>query len=318
MAIEERDSAATAPWLQTSQSDQPGLSIERMPGLVFALQQFALGVAEALGPLCKASSPGTVDEVKPTSLFGLVGECEGLTSAVMHSAQLDARMLLIFDRGIADTLVAAVFGEEAGTDRGAATPGRPSRPRTGIENSLIAELARSLGKALDKGFAQIASLALTFERLETLVDVYPLGRRDMPAVAARLTIDTPGGSTPLIVLLPQTLLAPIRKNLSFDPGSETSMADPRWTRQMEVGVTKARIAVTAVLDELEMTLGDIADLAVGKVLNLHGAGMGRVRLECAGREMFWCKLGNGEGRYSLEIEDSIEPESDPTEAARVH
>jgi hypothetical protein len=34
--------------------------------------------------------------------------------------------------------------------------------------------------------------------------------------------------------------------------------------------------------------------------------------------MFWCKLGNGEGRYSLEIEDTIEQESDPTEAARVH
>lgn len=318
MAIEERDSSATAPWLHGPQSDQPGLSIERMPGLVFALQQFALGVAEALGPLCKASSPGTIDEVKPTSVFALIGECEGLTSAVLHSAQLDARMLLIFDRRIADTLVTAIFGDEAGTDGGAAAPARPSRPRTAIENSLIAELARSLGRALDKGFAQNASLGLTFERLETLVDVYALGRRDMPAVAARLTIDTPGGSTPLILLLPQTLLLPIRKNLSFDPGGETSMSDPRWTRQMEVGVTKARIAVTAVLDELEMTLGDIADLAVGKVLNLHGAGMGRVRLECAGREMFWCKLGDGEGRYSLEIEDPIEAERDPAEAAHVH
>ncbi len=318
MAIEERDSAATAPWLQSPQPDQPGLSIERMPGLVFALQQFALSVSEALTPLCKASTPGTVDEVKPTSVFALIGECEGLTSAVLHSAQLDARMLLIFDRRIVDTLVAAVFEDEAGANRETATPARPNRPRTGIETSLVAELARSLGKALDRGFAQIASLALTFERLETLVDAYALGRRDMPAVAARLTIDTPGGPTPLIVLLPQTLLLPIRKNLSFDPGSETSMSDPRWTRQMEVGVTKARVAVTAVLDELEMTLGDVADLAVGKVLNLHGAGMGRVRLECAGREMFWCKLGNGEGRYSLEIEDTIEQESDPTEAARVH
>ena len=87
---------------------------------------------------------------------------------------------------------------------------------------------------------------------------------------------------------------------------------------MEVGVTKARIAVTAVLDELEMTLGDVAEFAVGQVLNLHGAGMGRVRLECAGREMFWCKLGQGEGRYSLEIEEPVEQEGDAVEAASVH
>jgi len=133
-----------------------------------------------------------------------------------------------------------------------------------------------------------------------------------------LTIDTPGGPTALIVLLPQTLLSPMRKNLSFDPSGEALASDPRWMRQMEVGVTKARIAVTAVLDELEMTLGEIADLAVGQVLNLHGAGMGRVRLECAGHEMFWCKLGQGEGRYSLKIEEPIEQESDPVEAASVH
>ncbi len=313
MAIEERDSAAMASWLQGPQSDHLGLSIERMPGLAFALEQFVLNVPQALSPLCKASSSGTIDEMKAANLFELIGECEGLTAAVLHSAQLDARMLLIFDQRIVDTLVVAVFGGEA-----AATQARPNRPRTAIEAALFDELARSLGKALDKGFAEIANLALTFERVETLVDVHALGRRDMPAVAARLTIDTPGGPAAVIVLLPQTLLLPIRKSLSFDPGGKTSAPDPRWTRQMEVGVAKARIAVTAVLDELEMTLGDVADLAVGQVLNLHGAGMGRVRLECAGREMFWCKLAQGEGRYSLEIEEPIEQEIDPVAAASVH
>ena len=314
MAIEERDGAATTSWLQGAQSDHPGLSIGRMPGLAFALEQFALGVPGTLSPLCKASSSGAIDEMKETNLFEFLGECEGLTAAVLNSAQLDARLLLIFDRGIADTLVVAILGGEAGANRDAATPTRPDRPRTGIETGLLEALARSLGNALNQGFAQVANLDLTFERLETLVDVHALGRRDMSAVAAGLTIDTPGGPAAFMVLLPQTFLLPIRKSLAVDPGGGASTPDPRWTRQMEVGVTKARIAVTAVLDELQMTLGDVADLAVGRVLNLHGAGMGRVRLQCAGREMFWCKLAQGEGRYSLEIEEPIEPESDDAAA----
>jgi flagellar motor switch protein FliM len=33
--------------------------------------------------------------------------------------------------------------------------------------------------------------------------------------------------------------------------------------------------------------------------------------------MFWCKLGRGEGRYSLEIEEPIEQEDDSLEAAAV-
>jgi flagellar motor switch protein FliM len=277
-----------------------------------------LNAPEALATLFKAHSSGTIDEIKPTSLFEFIGGCEGRTAAVLHSGQLDTRLLLIFDRGIVDTLVTSVFAGDAASDRAAAAPARPNRTLTNIEAGLVAELAQRLGQALDKGFAQVVSLAVAFERLETLVDVYALGRRDMPAVAAQLTIETPGGRIVLTVLMPQTLLAPIRKSLSFDPESETSTSDPRWTRQMEVGVTKARVGVTAVLDELEMTLGDIADLAVGQVLRLHGAGMGRVRLECGGREMFWCKLGQGEGRYSLEIEEPIELESDPVEAAFVH
>jgi flagellar motor switch protein FliM len=315
MAIEEHDSAATTPWRQTPQPDHSGLSIERMPGLVFALGQFALNVTEALASLCAGHSLGTVNEMEPKDLFEFLGDHEGRTAAVLHSAQLDARLLLIFDAHIADTLVNAVFGGEAAAIREAAEPARPSRPLTGIETNLIAELARSLGKALDRAFAEIASLELTFERLQTLIDVYALGRRDTQALAARLTIETRAGPTNLLVLLPQALLLPIRQNLSFDPGRQPSMSDPGWTRQMKVGVTKARVVVTAVLDEVEMTLGEIADLAVGQALALHGAGMGRVRLQCAGREMFWCKLGRGEGRYSLEIEEPIEPESDSLEAA---
>ena len=317
MATEERDSAATARWLQTPQPDHPGLSIERMPGLAFALGQFVLDIPEALAPLCKGHCLGTINETKLANLFDFLRDCEGLTAAALLSAQLDARLLLIFDAGVVDTLVNLVFRGEAASDGEAAKQARPDRPLTGIETSLVAELARSLGKALNRAFAEIASLELTFERLQTLIDVYALGRRDMQAVATRLTIETPAGPTNLVVLLPQTLLAPIRKNLSFDPSIQLSTPDPGWTRQMKVGVTKAPIAVTAVLDELEMTLGEIADLAVGQVLGLHGAGMGRVRLQCAGREMFWCKLGRGEGRYSLEIEEPIEQEGGALEAAPV-
>jgi flagellar motor switch protein FliM len=311
MPIEDRDIATTAPWLQTSQSD---LSIERMPGLGFAIEQFALNISEALAPLYKASWSGTIDEIKSTTVFQLVGQSEGLTAAVLRCTGTDTRLLLIFDQQVVGALVAAVFGGE----QGAVAPTPANRPPTGIETSLLAELARCLGKALDKGFAQIASLALSFERLETLEDAYALGRRDMPAAVAKLAIETSAGSTTLTVLLPQTLLLPIRKNLSFDPGGDALASDPRWKQQMEARVTKTRVTVTAVLDVFEMTLGDIADLAIGQVLNLHGAGMGRVRLECAGREMFWCKLGDGDGRYALEVEEGIEPESDIVAAASIH
>ena len=316
MALDDHDGATSARWLRNPQPDHCELAIERLPGLVYVLEQFRLNAPEELAPLCKAQS-GTIDEIKASSLFELIGEHKGLNAAVLRCPSLDARLLLIFDERVVDTVVAAVFGGELAAEVGGAALARTDRPRTGVDSALLAALARYLGQALDKGFSPAANLGLTFEGLETLVDLYALGRRDMPAVAARLTIATSAGPLVVTALLPQTLLAPIRKNLSIDPGGEIATADPRWSRQLQVGVTKARVALTAVLDEVEMTLGDVAKLAVGQVLTLRGAGMGRVRLECAGREMFWCRLAQGEDRYSLEIEEPIEPEADAVEAARL-
>jgi flagellar motor switch protein FliM len=282
-----------------------------MPGLAYALEQFALNAPEELAPLCKARATGQVDAIESSSLFDLIGKRQGLIAAVLRSAQFDARLLLVFEPSIVETVVCAVFGGDSRSSERR----RAERPPTGIETALIAQLSRHLTAALEKGFAPAAILGLDFERLETISDVYALGRRDMPAVAARVTIDTAAGPAPVTMLTPQSLLAAMRKALSLDPNGEVATADPRWTRQLEVGVSKARVPVTAVLDEVEMTLGDIAALSVGKVLNLQAVGAGRVRLECAGRKVFWCRLMQGEDRYSLEIEEPIEAEAEAVEAA---
>ena len=54
-----------------------------------------------------------------------------------------------------------------------------------------------------------------------------------------------------------------------------------------------------------MSLGDIANFRVGKVLPLQCNDFTAIRLQCSGRGMFTCKLGQGDGRYRLEIESPI-------------
>jgi flagellar motor switch protein FliM len=306
----ERESAASAPWLQGAQLDSAGQAIERLPGVVFAFEQFALNIPAAAGSLLKLESAPTLEAIRPESLFTSLGESQGKLASVLHSVTLDARMMLIFDHKIAESLIATVFGDES-VSLGERSPRAP----TTIELHLVAELARRLAGALEAAFDGFTGLELRLERLERLADTYALGRRDGPAVEARLTLESRVGPLALVVLAPQAALAPLRKQLATEPGAESGGGDPRWARQLEQGVARARVAVSAVLDELPMSLGDIAALSPGQVLTLHGSGMGRVRLECEGREMFWCKLGQGDGRYSLEIEAAVEPEDNSIESA---
>ena len=78
-----------------------------------------------------------------------------------------------------------------------------------------------------------------------------------------------GGACEGLVLLPQAFLLPFRNELAHDPDAETQAGDRRWSRLMEFGVQQTRLPVTAILEEVPMSLGDIANFRVGGLLSLE-------------------------------------------------
>jgi flagellar motor switch protein FliM len=301
--------------LKSAMLEHSGFSVERMPGLAAALEHFIAEAQHTITPLAPGvPSGGTVEGVRATTLFQAISDCAGLTAVIYANDEPEARILVALDERIDDLIVASIFGESISTEREDDPEDKALRPRTAIETALLEEFARALGRALDAGFAPLASLALTFERLVMLKDAFALGRRDMPAAAARFSLPMNGGACEGLALFPQSLLMPLRKELERDHAAETAAVDPRWSSLMETGVKKTQLPVTAILEEVPMSLGDIANLRVGGILHLQSSNFDAVRLECSGRGMFLCKLGQGEGRYRLEVESPIA--QDPGAAAR--
>jgi flagellar motor switch protein FliM len=292
--------------------EHSGLPVERMPGLVAALEGFIAEAPQRLAPLVNRSlGGGTIEPAQPTTLFQAIGDCAGLTAAIYASEEPEARMLIALDERIDDLIVASIFGESVTP---AVEDEEAPRPRTPIETALVEEFARALGRALEGGFAPAARLSLAFEGLATLEGEHALGRRDMPAAAARFSLPMAGGACEGMVLLPQSLLAPFRKELERARAAEAPAADRRWSNSMESEVKQTRLPVTAILEQLSMSLGDVANFTVGTLLPLRSGDFESVRLECAGRGMFLCKLGQGDGRYRLEIETPIAEPPDPIPA----
>ena len=54
----------------------------------------------------------------------------------------------------------------------------------------------------------------------TLSDVHALGRRDTPAAAARFSLPMHGGACEGLVLLPQPLMLPFRKELERERAAD--------------------------------------------------------------------------------------------------
>jgi flagellar motor switch protein FliM len=298
--------------LRGAMLEHSGLVVERMPGLAAALELFAADATSRLAPLVGASSAeAAIEPPRSTALFQAIGDCAGLTAAVYACAEPEARALIALDERIDELLVDAIFGESVSTDLAGGASSNLERARTAIETALTEEFSRALGMALERGFASVAPISLAFERLVTLTDPFALGRRDLPAAAARFSLAIAGASCECLILLPQTLLLPFRKELEQDLTKEPSSGDRRWSSSLETGVKQTRLPVVAVLEETPMTLGEIAALRVGAILPLGSSHFDAVRLECGGRGMFLCRLGQGEGRYRLEVASPIAQPADP-------
>ena len=294
---------------QGAMLEHSSLAVERMPGLGAALNRF---IAEA--PLCLSSliaslSPGSIEEARATTQFRAIEDCSGLTAVIYATAEPAARLMIALDERIDHLIVSSIFGE-VGADVPTETASQSRRPRTAIETALIEAFARALGEALEAAFAPLAPIRLSFERLQALSDPFALGRRDCEAVAARFSLQMNGGACEGLVLLPQAFLLPFRSQLAHDPDAQAPAADRRWSRLMEFGVQQARVPLTAILEEVPMSLGEIANLRVGGLLSLQSNDFNAIRLDCSGRGMFSCRLGQADGRYRLEIESPVAPGSD--------
>jgi flagellar motor switch protein FliM len=302
-ATQELDHGARR--LQGAMLEHPSLAIDRMPGLGFALNRFIAEAPARLSSLIARPSGGAVEDVRATTLFQAIGECSGLTAAIYESVEPEARLMIALDERIDSLIVSSIFGEAVGAESPGKSGSEAQRPRTAIEAALLEGFARALGEALEAAFAPLVRVTLGFERIETLKDPFALGRRDGEAAAARFTLSMSGSVWQGLLLLPQAFLLPYRAELAHDPEAEAPAADRRWSRLMEVGVQQTRLPVTAVLEEVSMSLGDVANFEAGGLLPLQCNDFTAIRLECSGRGMFTCKLGQADGRYRLEVDKPI-------------
>jgi flagellar motor switch protein FliM len=295
--------------LQGAMLEHSSLAIERMPGLGAALNRFIAEAPLRLSLLIARPSSGSIEEARATTQFQAIEDCSGLTAAVYATADPAARLLIALGERIDELIVSSIFGDFV-ADVPADTASESRKPRTAIETALIEAFARALGEALEAAFAPLAPIALAFERLQTLSDPFALGRRDGEAAAARFSVEMNGGVCEGLVLLPQAFLLPFRSQLAHDPDAEAPAADRRWSRLMEIGVQQTRLPLTAILEEVPMSLGDVANFRVGGLLALQCNDFTAIRLDCSGRGMFSCKLGQADGLYRLEIERPIAQGSD--------
>lgn len=279
--------------------ESAGFAVERLPALRAVFEDLAATCAECLEETTSEAVTIAAAAVMPGKADLILAHHTGnAVFSLVHAPEWKSRLVIGLSRSFVFTLTELQFGGD-----GAETPLQDDRPFTAIETHLATTFLGKVTAALQSALTPVASVNLSVERSETRLDPIVLGKAT-PVIVTTLALQTIGRGGVLFVIIPQTALMPFRGNLARDPAQPRPPHDPIWSEQFGAQVSRTQLRLNARLANHQLTLGDIAKLKVGDVLPLDTVAGSRIQLECNGRTLFWCDLGQSEGRYQVRVERS--------------
>ncbi|MCJ2076018.1 FliM/FliN family flagellar motor switch protein [Methylobacterium sp. E-041] len=286
--------------------DAAGLSLDRLPMLHVILDRIATYSADQLRHFAASPIYFSLSDVTSQRLGDILDPYESNAIAgIFHAPEWDSHVLVGFDRDFIFTIIEVLLGSD-----GSEPPSDEERNFSNIELRAAQLIFDQIGKAMQASFALVASTPFALERIETRMDFAVIGRRNNQAVVARFLLQALNRGGEMFIIIPQTVLNPMRQSLARVRVGEASARDSRWTKQMVGEVQKTSVSLRAILEEKYLSLGEIADLKVGQILNLQATPRSLVKLEGNEQGLFWCDVGQADGSVVLRIDSFIDQEQE--------
>jgi flagellar motor switch protein FliM len=286
--------------------DAAGLSLDRLPMLHVIFDRMSTSCAEHLRHMAASPMYYSLSGLESGRVTEILEMYEAnAVAGIFHAPEWDSHILIGFDRDFIYTMVEVLFGSD-----GSEPPVEEARGFSSIELRMAQTLFEQVAKALQASFSLVVDTKFKLERIETRMDFAVIGRRNNQAVAAKFLLQALNRGGEMFVIIPQSVLNPMRKALSHVVTGESTGRDPRWMQQIATEVKKTEVNLTAVLEERFLSLGEIADLKIGDVIELQATPRTRVKLESNQQGLFWCHIGQSEGSYVLKVDELIDQEKE--------
>ena len=306
-------SAATQALRDDKLLDSTGITIDRLPMLQVIFDRLATGCADAVRQMSSSPAYFSLAGVQSQRIGdALNSHAYNAIAGIFHAREWDARILIGFDRDFIFTLIEALFGADGSEPPHRFEPDFPDdeRPYTTIEVQIAQALCELAARNLKIAFAPVCDVTLNFERIETRMYFATIGSRSNLAVQAQFMVQGQDNVGQMFVIIPQTALNPFRQSLAHVHSGQSTVRDPRWTSQIRKEVQRTEVRLQAILEERQMTLGEISALTVGQIIELQASPRSTVELQCNDEAVFRCLLGQRDGSYVLRIQDTINQEKE--------
>jgi len=230
--------------------------------------------------------------------------------AVFKAEEWDNSALMMID----STMIYSIVDVLLGGRRGTAAMRVEGRPYTTIERNLVERLVRVVLADISGAFDPLSPVTFRFDRLETNPRFATIARPANAAVLAKLRIDMEDRGGRIEVIIPYATLEPIRDLLLQMFMGEKFGRDSIWETHLGTELLATDMTMQAVLDEVDVPLGDVMNWRVGSQIQLKVKSDDMIELRAGEIPLFQGKMGQRNDHIAVRIEQSniakqLKPES---------
>ncbi|MBP2292079.1 flagellar motor switch protein FliM [Azospirillum rugosum] len=221
--------------------------------------------------------------------------------SVFKAEEWDNYGLMVVDSALIYSIVDVLLGGRRGT----AAMRIEGRPYTTIERNLVERMVHVVLSDLSAAFDPLSPVTFRFDRLETNPRFATIARPANAAVLVKLRIDMEDRGGRLELMIPYATLEPVRELLLQMFMGEKFGRDSIWETHLASELLVTDVDLSAVLDEVTMTLHDVLNWRVGTRILLNATPDGAIELRCGDVSMFQGRMGRKGGHIAVRIEREL-------------
>ena len=223
--------------------------------------------------------------------------------AVFRAEELDNFGLLTVDSNLIYSIVDVLLGGRRGT----AAMRIEGRPYTTIERVLVQRMVEVVLADAKAAFEPLHPVSFELDRLETNPRFAAIARPANAAILVKLRIDMEDRGGRIELLLPYATLEPIRKMLLQQFMGEKFGRDNIWESHLATELWTTQMEVRAVLDEQQVSLHRVLNLAVGDTIMLNAGPDSLVELRAGQIPLTRGRMGRRNNHIAVRCEAPLTP-----------
>ncbi|HTQ36248.1 MAG TPA: flagellar motor switch protein FliM [Steroidobacteraceae bacterium] len=275
-------------------SSQTRIVRGRMPTLEMINERLARALRQSLYGMLRRSPDVAAQGISTPKYSEYIPTLSMPTSLnLIRFLPLTGTGLLVFEARLVFAMIDVFFG---GTGRQAKIEGRDFTP---TETHLIEMLMEQVITVTQEAWLALLPVKIEFINREMNPHFANIVSPTEIVVVSRFRIDLDGRGGEIHLVLPYSMLEPMKDTLRAGMQSDRADREERWSQILRNELEESEVDVVTQLGRAHTTVGKLIDMRPGDVIPIEFDG--QVAVLSDGIPLFWGELGQQRGRQVVRV-----------------